>query len=385
MITARIVLAIQDSLYVEPLLDYVQASGYATAVQAKAFTQKERFLDYMNSGERCDLVVADAQMLEEWMNSGNSAVPWLLLRDEHTSSAAGEGGNITARYQPLPQLLEIIMRCCQGASVKKERLLMDSTPIIGVVSPIGGSGKSTVAMNMAKQFAVLGLRVFYLNLETVNSSLLFMGQTDGDKSFTRLMYDIKASQESPGKEQVSLASYIKEHEALKCDTFEPTAHIKELMEITSGDVNVLLTSLISSGQYDIIIADTDQYNSEAVQTVLQQAGLVLWILLDDMMSMHKTGMWIHQLEREDPVIFKTVMQRSRFVINRSAGGLVNQLPRHDMNVDFALPYIPSWKQLYQQDLLLCSPIFSREVLKYCKQMLEGADRAALLAVGGHDA
>ena len=41
---------------------------------------------------------------------------------------------------------------------------------------------------------------------------------------------------------------------------------------------------------------------ERMQAVLEQAGVLIWVLLDDLMSMYKSGVWMDQLELEDPAL-----------------------------------------------------------------------------------
>ena len=67
--------------------------------------------------------------------------------------------------------MEVIITHCKRSGGALEKLNVGTTSVIGIVSP-ERERKSTIAMNMAK-LGVLGLKVFYLNLETVNSSALF--------------------------------------------------------------------------------------------------------------------------------------------------------------------------------------------------------------------
>lgn len=383
MIPARLVLAVQDSRYVEPLLSYLHGSSYGSALQVTAFTRTDSFLHYMEVGEVPNLVVGDTEMLESWLSRGETSVPWLLLSEGHSSSSLVEGGSSTFKYQPLPQLMEVIITHCKRSGGALEKLNVGTTSVIGIVSPLSGSGKSTIAMNMAKQLGVLGLKVFYLNLETVNSSALFpSGSVGMEGSFSRLLYDIKASQETTSGTDLSVTPYIIRHHGLKCDSFEPSFNVKEITEMTMEDTALLLASLVSCNQYDVIVVDTEGYMEERMQTVIEQAGVLIWVLLDDLMSMYKSGVWMDQLELKVPALFGSVKKRSRFIVNRYTGQLVNGFPRKDMSIDSVLPYIPSWKQLHREELLLSSPIYQREVLKLCQQLLEGSGIMAVQAGGG---
>lgn len=70
MIPARLVLAVQDSRYVEPLLSYLHGSSYGSVLQVTAFTRTDSFLHYMEVGEVPNLVAGDTEMLESWLSRG---------------------------------------------------------------------------------------------------------------------------------------------------------------------------------------------------------------------------------------------------------------------------------------------------------------------------
>ncbi|MGG1878833.1 hypothetical protein ABDI30_14840 [Paenibacillus cisolokensis] len=388
----RMVLAVQDSRYVEPLLDYVQGSSFGNMLHVTAFTRMDAFLQYMTE-HKPGLVVGDRDMLQAWLEAaGGDArhIAWLLLSEDGGALPSARGGEpgrgaAIAKYQPLPQLLEAVLAYCKGplnGAVSEPKRHSGTTPVLGIASPLGGCGKSTIAMNMAKQLGVLGLRVFYLNLETANTGALFSsGTPEGEQRFSRLLYNVKAWQEEniakrqagaqrPEMPDVELGPFIVKHPGMKCDTFAPSQQVQELMEITEADTGLLLKLLAASDEYDLIIADTGGCIEERTLGVLEGADLLMWVLLDDLVSMYKSGVWLNYLESRHPELFRNAMGKSRYVMNRFTGQLANPLPRQASGLDGALPYIPSWKQVHQEDLLLCSPIFQREILKLCRALLE---------------
>ncbi|MFC7681265.1 hypothetical protein [Paenibacillus sp. GCM10028914] len=381
MLPVRIVLAVQDSGYVEPMLNFIHGSEYVKRVQVTAFTRMDALLQY---GEIPDLIVGEVEMLEAWLTEGRSSVPWVVLSEGEDNSNLIGDGLTTAKYQPLPQLLDLWIAQTRGSRVSKNDSYTGSTLITGFVSVLGGSGRTTASVNMAKQLGVLGRKVFYLNLETVNSTALFptgRRREDGG-SFSRLLYEIKSSQETTEGTEISLAQYVMRHDGLKCDVFEPSDHLQELMEMTAGDVEVLIDLISKSGQYDVVVIDTDNQSEERLRTVMEKSNVLLWVLLDDLISMYKTGMRFGHMERKEPVLFGQIMGKSRFIVNRFTGSLANPLPHKDMRVDGMLPYIPSWKQLHQEDLLLCSPIFQRDILKLCSELLGESDWGVTESRGG---
>lgn len=377
----RVILAVQDSSYVEPLLQYIHGSEYVERMQVTAFTQIDALRKYQ---ELPDLIVGEREMLVAWLSEEKSSVPWIVLSEGGDVPDLHGDGLITAKYQPLPQLLNLWMNHIKGNRVGKNDSLSGDALIICMASVLGGSGRTTMSINIARQLGVLGKKVFYLNLETMNSLSLFPSakRRTAESNFSRLLYEIKSSQESKEQADISLVPYVIRHDGLKCDVFEPNHHLKEVFEMTSGDVEILIDLIAKSGQYDVVVIDTDNHSEERLHAVMKKCTLLLWVLLDDLISMYKTGIWLEYLEKEKPDLYGQIIAKSKYIVNRFTGSLANPLPRKDMRVDGMLPYIPSWKQVQQEELLLCSPIFQRDILKLCNELLGGQDQMNMERSGG---
>src|SRR4051794_15765918 len=109
MIPARVVLvvlAVQENEYIEPLLCYVHSSEFGQKIRVVAFTEVDKFLQYMNGNERPDIVVAEAIFLEPWLEQGDQSLTWIVLDEVGQSSLQGP---VLVKYQPLPQLLQSIL------------------------------------------------------------------------------------------------------------------------------------------------------------------------------------------------------------------------------------------------------------------------------------
>ena len=57
----------------------------------------------------------------------------------------------------------------EGFAVKES----NKTKLVSVYSPIGGAGKTTIAANACINCAREGMKVFYINLETIGSTFCF--------------------------------------------------------------------------------------------------------------------------------------------------------------------------------------------------------------------
>ncbi|WP_438347424.1 hypothetical protein ACP8HI_17200 [Paenibacillus sp. FA6] len=367
MIPARVVLAVQESDYIEPLLRYVHSSEYGDKMRIVAFTEVSQFMKYMNGSERPEVIVGESVFLAPWLEQGEQTVTWIVLDEMGQDSLQGP---VLAKYQPLPQLLDSILHLSRRKGVVATSRATGETTMVGILSAVGGSGKTTTALNIAKQLGSSGLSVFYLSLETMNSSAVFPRQIRSGESGTglsRLLYELKAAQETKDYSCISIPSYVVHHEGIKADMFEPLTNIKEWIQMSKSDVCQLMKLIADSGQYDVIIADTDSSAEDRCEAVMEACGSLVWLLLDDVISMHKSGQWLSFLERNNPTLYSDMMLKSKFIVNRYVGSLANTLPSTIEHIDGVLPYIPSWKQVSHEEILLSSPIFQRDILNLCRE------------------
>lgn len=391
MIVLKAVLVSRDKDYIQAWLDYVQSSSSSSTMRFIAFSQWEAFRNHMNEldeQELPDLIIAEAEFLNPWlMNGGDvSGIPWLML-----SEGADEGHEAKRlmKYQPLPALLEAVRRACRQPRSKRSRHSGQETLTIGVLSASGGSGKTAVALHMAKQLGLAGYSVLYLNLETLDSSFPFLERglrqgsqhhVEAETGLSRLLYDLKArkrevkfgtdSDISVTGQMKTTVEYVVGHEALKADVFWPLANRKEMLQMTEADTVDLIRYLTDSGQYEVLILDGDSGWDERSDGILKTADTFVWLVEDDIAAMHRWGQWLQHNERNRTELLGSMLERTYFVINKYREQVINPLPRPDLYVDAVLPYIPSWKQMNQEEVMLSSPIFQREVKRLCELLIQ---------------
>ncbi|WP_068498826.1 AAA family ATPase [Paenibacillus kribbensis] len=372
MIPVKVVLAVADREYIEPLLNYVHGSEYARRLRITAFSQPEAFRQYMmetNGMKRPDIVVGEAAFLSLWTGREAADIPCLVL---HEGEEVSQYGQALLKYQPLSELVGSILEMTRQRSSSRQGVnSREGGIIIGMMAASGGLGKTTAALNMSKQLGNEGYSVFYLNLETVDSSSLFTGsgssnRTEGE-GLSRLLYDLKATESDSIPS--SVASYCVHRPEIQADTFQPVYNRKELTDMTCDEAVQLIRTIAESGQYDVVIVDSESENGDRAQAVLEASHKLIWLLADDLMSMHKCGLWLDVLELTQHEGLEAMLSKTSFVVNRYMGTMINSLPRDFMELDGALPYIPSWKQMQHRELLLSSPIYQREIRHLCRELL----------------
>lgn len=376
---ARIVLAVRESQYIEPLLHYVHHSNYGTLLRVTAFSRLDTFMEFMKGEEVPDAVVGDPSFVEAWLLEGKNTVPWAVLSEagKYTSRNAGglAGGTVVEKYQSLPSLLESILQLCDVKRNKPAGPAKEATLLLGVVSANGSSGKTTLALNLAKQLGGIGLSVFYLNLESVDSSGLYLRlPSGGTLGLERLLYELKAEGEESGKEntqKLQLGKYCVRNDSVRSDVFRPVENLKEMLQMTQQDTLDLLEFLSRDEGYDVVIVDTGSLEEERAKAVLQRCGIVLWVLRNDETSMYKTVRWLEHFGHPHSGQLADVAGKSRFVLNFAEGLTMNKPVPQEIRLDGLLPYIPSWEQ-HHGELCLNSPQFLEGVQQLCRGIIEPA-------------
>lgn len=394
MIVLKAVLVSRDKDYIQAWLDYVQSSSSSSTMRFIAFSQWEAFrnhMDELDEQELPDLIIAEPEFLNPWLMNGGDAsgIPWLMLSE---GTDEGHEAKRLMKYQPLPALLESVRRASRQPRSKRSRHSGQETLTIGVLSASGGSGKTAVALHMAKQLGLAGYSVLYLNLETLDSSFPFLekGLRRGSQhhveavtGLSRLLYDLKARKRevtsgtdldiSVTGQMKTIVEYVVGHEALKADVFWPLANRKEMLQMSKADTVDLIRYLTDSGQYEVLILDGDSGWDERSEGILKTADTFVWLVEDDIAAMHRWGQWLQHNERTRTELLGSMLERTYFVINKYREQVINPLPRPDLYVDAVLPYIPSWKQMNQEEVMLSSPIFQREVNRLCEMLMQAEE------------
>lgn len=372
MVPVRIVLAVQDEFYIEALLHYVRCSEFNQKLRVTAFSKVDAFLKrMMDSGELPDAVVAESRYLEAWgPPAGDRAIPRIVLIEGERD--VQDGVIVLHKYQPLKELLNSIMTAVQGQRKSLVTPSSGRTSVIGVYSVSGGSGKSTTALQLSRQFSSEGLEVLYLNLETAGSGFVrASGRQENDMSgLARLLYDLQASEDKGDRLDLSAANYVIQDPHLQVAMFEPLLNLNELLELTKEHTIRLIDFLAGSGIYDLIIIDTDSYPSERTEGVLERCDQLIWLIMDDIGSVHRTDRWLSHLERTKGELYAALVQKSIFTVNRCLGNMANKLPLENVVPYLTLPYIPAWKQLNSWEELFHSPEYQRDLMKLCSQIME---------------
>lgn len=341
--TKRIVLAVTQREYAAKLADYLREEQPDWDISA--FTHESALRRELQESRSIDLLVGQRDLLqsvEEW-SAGISKIMVLVMEK---SLNVGKWQEIV-QYQPLPVLLSGI----RDGFEKEAIPIRKGCQVLSVFSASGGTGKTTVALNLVRQAGERGLRTFYLNMEVLNSTSQLFGKGEPD-SLSRLLYTLQIHPEEWVSQLDQLCKY---QSHLRADYIDAPDHPGERLALTTELLTRLIEGIRETGRYDLVVIDPDSGAGDWHRGLVEISDKVAWITLDDSQVLMKTAKLLRYWEER----LSGMISKILFVLNKGhGGGMVNRWELPGGTPAVMLPYIPQWKAVDQIHRLLGVPTFA---------------------------
>lgn len=182
------------------------------------------------------------------------------------------------------KILELYSEVC-GRGIAQEN---GYTSVVAYYSPVGGAGKTTLALISATKYAMLGKRTFYISFEDVASEDCYLPQDDED-GLSELMCHIERNTNLTMKIQGMLK--CKNHNLFYLNHFRTPndiydMHIDELQE--------LITAIRNTGLFDVVIVDMGTAMDEKNMVLFEKADRIVIVERTDKISARKVNCFYSQ-------------------------------------------------------------------------------------------
>lgn len=381
-----------DKGYMESLAGYI-SSNYGLSLSPCCFTNLESFTESsIRAADTYDIVLIAPELYEKNALAGLSKSV-VFLEKEALYPTRGMPSIFKYRHcdSIVGELLEI-----HSLSGNRDFFLCGGLPdarIIAVYSPIGGSGKSTIAAGLSVQCARRGMKVLYLNLERASCTSAFFNPGQG-VNLSRVMLAIKCgsgistthgNSSSAEHENGFAAKYRNnisaKHDngfaAMYCNDFSakygnntsakygggfsaksvmnasadseinglscylPPESPLEWDELSVGEYAFFLDYLKNAGVYNIVIIDMDSCVSEKNLHILQKCDVILLLTIRGAIAAEKMNVLYREILRmdraNDPGICTKIVVVENKHVDREGSCLIHEaMP--GFKVDARLPY-----------------------------------------------
>ena len=241
------------------------------------------------ASKKFDIILFDASFY-----SGQTA----LSRSGHAILLMDESKGVPEECRDMPkinkyqrisriyqQILEYYAKVCADVGIV---LGQGSVNMVAFYSPVGGCGKTTMALVTAAKLAMQGRRTFYLNLEGVSSQECYLPQTEA-KGIGELVLNLGAD--------INFSAEIRSLLQTKADNFYYLNHFdspNDMNELTQEELSELIMQFAKSGLFDDIIIDMGTEINEKMMNVFEEVHKIVLVEKPDTISALKMKCFLSQ-------------------------------------------------------------------------------------------
>lgn len=305
-----LVIADLDRDYLSKLEKFLMVN-YPQRFDIYSFSSHGKLSEFLNNPEKRDILLINSILFKRELNLKN-AESVILLKGDGLDTVP-EGMDSVKKYQHAEMLVSDILRLHSAKSSKSVALQgHNTTRTACILSPAGGTGKSSIAAGCSILCARKGLKTFYLNLEDIPSTNAFF-QGESPQSFSNVIYHLKGKGGNLG---------LKLEGAKCCDSetgvffYKPPQNALEMEELTAEEVSLLLTEMKSNGLYDVVLVDMPAGLHQRNISVIRSSDVILMMLTANISADVKMNAMLKGLEVLEHKLGERVTEKLVTVYNK---------------------------------------------------------------------
>lgn len=201
-----------------------------------------------------------------------------------------------------------------------------SVKVIAFYSPIGGVGTTTISVGCSIQMARRGKKVFYLNLEDIQSTPLFFN-CESEKNFSDMIYFLKQN-----RKNLSLTI-----EGIRCvdhnygiHYFSPPSSVIDLNELMPEELEYLIAQLKNTNQYDYIFLDMSSRLDKKNLMIMRTCDEIMIVATQYQISLLKMKSFLKELDILHERDLKDAPKRYHLLLNRYSSQMSQEIENMDL-------------------------------------------------------
>ncbi len=285
----KIAILDSDINYLERLSGVLQQYD---ELSVSVFTKKETLEQAMEQNS-FQIVLFHPDVSESQINFLSGVMPIGLCDDETKNRKLYPQIPVIQKYQRISNIYKELLKCyAEYADDNGMEFLQGSAKTIAVYSPVGGSGKTTIALAIARKLRAMNKRVFFLSAEQFNStSLHFPVQEEG---ITRLIETLNGTNNF----QLTLKGILKENETgiLYVEGFQ---RLVDYEDVSHVEIENVISKIRQCDVCDYLIIDTGSSLDEITKTVLESVDKIVLVQrngenAEEKIKLFDTQVWVNE-------------------------------------------------------------------------------------------
>lgn len=364
MIKLKIIIADSDKGYLNAISKYL-SSWNEIDYSVISFNDKELLINFLEDNT-VDILLISPSLMSDNINFENVQATIINTPDRIPENMMDfpyinkyQSGDVIAR-----ELLGIFSKNSNEEIIIKSNSY--ESKVIGVYSPIGGIGKTTVSLGIAESYAVNKVRTLFISLEEMASYREIL-DCNNDNNFSDLLYCIKQKNKNllmkiEGLKNVDINT--------KLNYFSPIECYKDIHDVSGDEIVSMLRYIKANSDYERVVLDFDSNLSDKNIEILKACDEVILLANIDKICLAKIQGLYDNLEKlgigdiNDSV--KMVFNNNTMRKQVLQGGTV-----HNKRIDLFIPYDDKVFSYDDSNRLNLEGCFGRSLNEYVKKDIKG--------------
>ena len=284
-----VVLADPDTSYLETLeLKFLVELN--NKIELEVITEKAYFEAYFSNPKKVDLLVAGEELYSEELLRHNIGSLYVLSETWEKGDTENLAVHRIYKYSSIKEIFNELLS--EGLSgITESETVRKETQVIGVYSPIGGAGVTTISVGLAAALAKNHKKVFFLSTEPLQNFQYYLNNRG-----------YLPNEACAVLKKQSLHPYMELRDYTRSETFyylPPLYASLSALGIPFGIYQRLIEDIRMSKDYDYIVVDMETGFGESRAELFSMEDKVLVLLQQDAFSVHKMEGLMRNLELKD--------------------------------------------------------------------------------------
>lgn len=329
-----LVIADVNEVYIENIMSYISLN-HSNKFQLQTFSKKEPLEDYLNNVSKVDILLMSPEFKINCDKYDNIKFIFTL---SNAQTGLIDGVYNINKFQHVDSIVSDIISLYADKNDSEVLLSGDKkTKIIAVFSPIGGSGKTSIAISLCINSTLRGKKAFYLNLESFQSTSIYFNETK-DINLSRIIYYLK---EKPKNLTLKIEGALIKDINTKVDYFSPPDNSLEMEELNDNDIRTLMSYFRVLGKYDYIIIDMESEFTAKNIAVFEDCNELLTIFDHSENSIVKARKFINDIHLFKERMGLDLSKKIKIVLNKYKNKYnhpIEEINLDDKQMQYKVPF-----------------------------------------------
>lgn len=303
-----LIIADNDEIFVKILEEYI-FRNHGDEFEIRTYTSKEYLEKFFSTPRKVDILLLNPKfefkgMKEQYINN-----IVFISNDEESYNLEYDS---IFRFGELnvicDKLKNINIKNDDEVELKASKFISEKSKVTTVYSPIGGVGKSTIAVSIAVDLSLKGNSVLYLNLENMSSINAYFKPRKTTSNLSHIIEQL-----SFGGSQLNQyinESIIKDGET-NVNYINPADNIFAIEQVTSDDIKYLINTLKELKRFNHIIIDTSSTYDTVKKAIIDASDKIIMPLEQNIIGKQKVINFLNCIDETELHNFVPVINKYR--------------------------------------------------------------------------